>query len=82
MDLATELGIPVVETDIDLYDACVADEAFITSTSFCVCPVSRINHVLIGGGKVPGPITKAIQDAYVKLVDCDWVGQYLRHDRA
>ena len=79
MELAREKGIPVVETDIDLYDACTADEAFITSTSFCVCPVSRINHARIGDGKVPGPITKTIQDAYVKLVNCDWVGQYLRY---
>ena len=80
IDLARQQGIDVVEDDIDLYDAYVADEAFITSTSFCVCPVSRINHAVIGGGAVPGPITKAIQDAYVKLVDCDWIGQYLRHD--
>ena len=78
IDLARQDGVEVLETDIDLYDACVADEAFITSTSFCVCPVSRINHSLIGCGIVPGPVTKRIQDAYVKLVDCDWVGQYLR----
>lgn len=80
IDLARQEGIEVVETDIDLYDAYVADEAFITSTSFCVCPISRINHALIGGGTVPGPVTKRIQDAYVKLVDCDWVAQYLRYD--
>jgi branched-chain amino acid aminotransferase len=80
IDLASKEGIEVVEDDIDLYDVSIADEAFITSTSFCVCPVSRFNHVQIGGGQVPGPITKTIQDAYVKLVDCDWIGQYLRHD--
>ena len=79
IDLARENGIPVEETDIDLYDAYTADESFVTSTSFCVCPVSRINHAVIGGGTVPGPVTRRIMDAYVKLVDCDWVAQYLRH---
>ena len=56
-----------------------ADEVFITSTSFCICPVSSVNGAAIGDGTVPGPVTKQLIDAYVEYVDCDWYGQYLKH---
>lgn len=79
LDLARELGIPAREADLDLYDASTADEIFITSTSLCICPVSQFNGQKVGDGKVPGPVTKRLIDAYVAFVDCDFVGQYLRH---
>lgn len=78
IDLAREMKLDVVEKDLDLYDAFTADEAFITSTSWCACPVGTINGARIGNGTIPGPVTKSLMDAYVKYVDCDWVGQYLR----
>jgi branched-chain amino acid aminotransferase len=78
MELAREAGIEVEEKDIDLFDAVNADEAFITSTSFCICPMRSINGALIAGGKAPGPLTKRLMDAYVRLVGFDWVGQYLK----
>ena len=77
-ELAEKLGIGVAEEDIDLFDAYVADEMFISSTSFCVCPVRSINGASIADGKVPGPVTKRIMDAYCELVGFDWVGQYLK----
>jgi len=79
MELAKKLGIPVAEQDIDLYDAYTAEEAFLTSTSLCLCPVRSINGALIGGGKVPGAVTRRLSDAYVELAGCDFVAQYLRH---
>jgi branched-chain amino acid aminotransferase len=79
MDFAREAGVPVKECDIDLYDAYAADEAFITSTSLCVCPLGEINGVRIGDGTPFGPVTQAIVDAYAAHVDCDFVGQYLAH---
>ncbi len=79
MDFAAAAGIPVKETDIDLYDAYSAQEAFITSTSLCVCPMTEINGVKIGDGKPFGPATKAIVDAYTAHVGCDFVAQYLKH---
>ncbi len=79
MDFAREAGVPVRECDIDLYDAYAADEAFITSTSLCVCPLGEINGVRIGDGTPFGPVTQAIVDAYAAHVDCDFVGQYLAH---
>ena len=79
MDLAREAGMRVEEADLDVFDAVNADEVFITSTSFCICPVSSVNGTAIGDGTVPGPVTKQLIDAYVDYVDCDWYGQYLKH---
>ena len=79
IELAASLGIPCAEQDLDLFDAYTAEEAFITSTSLCLCPVRTINGAALGDGKIPGPITKRLSDAYMKLVGCDFVAQYLRH---
>jgi branched-chain amino acid aminotransferase len=79
IELAREEGLSPEEADIDLYDAYNADELFLTSTSLCICPVSRINGVEIGAkGQVWGPVTKRLADAYRRLVDFDFVGQYLK----
>jgi branched-chain amino acid aminotransferase len=74
----------VVEKDIDLFDAYTADEAFLTSTSLCICPVQSINGAAIGGAathgaaRVPGPVTRQLTDAYRRFVDHDFVAQYLK----
>ncbi|MGQ0675859.1 MAG: aminotransferase class IV [Rhodospirillales bacterium] len=78
IELAQAHGIAVHEADIDLYDAYTADEAFLTSTSLCLCPVRSINGTSFAAAGIPGPVTKRLTDAYRKLVDCDFVGQYLR----
>ena len=74
IEISRELGISIEESDIDLFDAYNADEAFITSTSLCVCPISKINGVDIAPY---GPITRAIIQKYIDLVGCDFVQQYL-----
>ena len=78
IELARAAGIAVNETDIDLYDAYTADEAFLTSTSLCICPVRSINGTGFDKGGLPGKVTKRLTDAYIKLVDCDFVAQHLR----
>ncbi len=78
IELAQELGIETREEDIDLYDAYTADESFVTSTSFCICPVSSINGSQVGDSKiVPGPVTSRLLNAYSGLVGIDIQGQYL-----
>ena len=78
IELAQELGIETREEDIDLYDAYIADESFVTSTSFCICPVSSINGSQVGDSKiVPGPVTSRLLNAYSGLVGIDIQGQYL-----
>ena len=77
IELAQELGVEVREADIDLYDAYTADEAFVTSTSFCICPVSSINGAPIADGGVPGSVTDRLTRAYSGLVGIDVAAQYL-----
>ena len=77
IDLAREAGLSVVEKDLDLYDAYNADEAFLTSTSLCICPVSMVNGARIGAA-VPGPVTRQLTEAYCRFVDFDFVAQYLK----
>ena len=65
--------------DLDLYDAYNAEEVFLTSTSLCICPVTRINGVAIGPqAQVWGPVTQRITKAYERFVGHDFVGQYLK----
>ena len=60
-DLAKELGIPVSEEDLQPYDLYTADEAFFTSTSPCVLPVTKVDRRPIGDGK-PGPAARSLLD--------------------
>ncbi|MGD9802343.1 MAG: aminotransferase class IV [Hyphomicrobiaceae bacterium] len=77
IELARKEGFEVIERDIDLYDAYTADEVFLTSTSLCLCPVSKVNHASIGGGKVPGPVASQLLKAYSDYVGVDIAQQYL-----
>ena len=79
LELAEGLGLSAQEKDVDLFDAYVADEAFLTSTSLCICPVSSINGAVIGGGRTPGPVTQRLISAFSDLVGMDYAAQYLRH---
>ena len=79
LSLASGLDLPVEERDIDLYDAYTADEAFLTSTSLCVCPISSVNGAAIGDGEVPGSVTQRLMSAFSDLAGMDYVEQYLSH---
>ena len=79
MQLCEQLGLIVEEKNIDLFDAYNADEIFITSTSFCICPVQTVNGRRPFDATIPGPVTKSLIDAYIDLVDFDWYQQYLSY---
>jgi branched-chain amino acid aminotransferase len=73
-DLAKELGIPISEEDLQPYDLYTADEAFFTSTSPCVLPVTRVDRRPIGDGK-PGPTVQRLLQAWSETVGVDIVAQ-------
>jgi branched-chain amino acid aminotransferase len=80
MEIARDLHIPLREADIDLYDAYVADEAFITSTSWCLVPVKSVNDKSMALGTW-GPVTRALSEGFKKrLGGFDYVAQYTRHN--
>jgi len=76
IDLAVAEGMVVLEDDLSLYDAYTAEEVMLSSTSLCLCPVRSVNGAPVGDGKVPGPVTRRLLDAYCALVDYDFVEQY------
>jgi hypothetical protein len=41
--------------------------------------VRSLNGRSFGAGRVPGPVTQRLTEAYKELVGCDFVAQYLRH---
>jgi branched-chain amino acid aminotransferase len=74
LDLAKTLGIPAVEEDLQPYDLYTADEAFFTSTSPCVLPVTRVDGRPIGMG-APGPMVHRLLTAWSEAVGVDIVEQ-------
>jgi len=51
-ELASKVGMKVVERNLEPYDVYTADEAFMTGTPFCMLPVTHLNSVPIGSGEV------------------------------
>jgi branched-chain amino acid aminotransferase len=77
LELATELGIPTQVVDFQLYDIYTADEAFFTSTPYCIMPATRINGLDVGDGQV-GTVTQRLLAAWSERVGMDIVGQAMR----
>lgn len=78
MELARSLDMPIIEDDLQPYDLYVADEAFVTTTSFCILPVGRFNGSSVGN-QTPGPITQRLTSAWSELVGMDIIEQAQRY---
>lgn len=76
LELAAQLGISVEVTDFQPYDIYTADEAFFTSTPYCIMPATKFNGLPVGDGTV-GPITKQLLQAWSERVGVDIVAQAL-----
>lgn len=73
LELAAQLGIPAVEGDLTLYDVYSADEAFWTTSSYCLLPCNRVNHLPLR--QTPGPLFTRLIDAWSELVGVDIIAQ-------
>lgn len=69
-ELAQQLGMPCIEKNIETYDVINADEAFMTGTPFCILPVTGLNSVTIGAGKM-GKTTRLLLDTWSSNVGVD-----------
>jgi branched-chain amino acid aminotransferase len=63
IDIATDLGVEIVERDVARAELYLADEVFLTGTAAEVVPVREIDDHPIGRGD-PGPITRELQRVY------------------
>lgn len=74
IELAEELGIPVVESRITRDQVYIADEAFFTGTAAEVLPIRQLDGRMIGAGG-RGPMTEKFQSMYFDQV----VGKRKQH---
>ena len=80
MDLARQMDIPLEQGELQPYDLYNADEAFFSSTSYCVLPVTRVDKRQVADGK-PGPITQQLLAAWSESAGLDIVDQAQRFAR-
>ena len=81
MELAERLGIPVVEEDLQPYDAYTADEAFLTTSSYQILPVRSVDKREVRHG-APGPISQQLLAAWSEMVGVDIVDQALNQAKS
>lgn len=74
LELAAELGIPAREADLTPYDLFNASEVFTCSTAGGALAVREIAGRTIGEGDGPGPVTRALDEAYWRKRESGWHG--------
>src|SRR5499425_1696297 len=67
LQIARDLGIPVIEQGIPRAMLYISDEAFFTGTAAEVTPIRSVDKISVGKG-VTGPITKAIQKEFYAVI--------------
>lgn len=67
IQLAQDLGYPVLEQQIPREMLYIADEAFFTGTAAEITPIRSIDAQPVGSGS-RGPITKALQDEFFGIL--------------
>lgn len=75
-ELASQLGFNWAEKDLQPYDVVNADEAWLTTTPYCMAPCTKINGMPIGNGG-RGPIFDAVLRAWSERVGMDIEEQIL-----
>ncbi|MYJ76765.1 MAG: branched-chain amino acid aminotransferase [Caldilineaceae bacterium SB0670_bin_27] len=78
LELAEVVGIPTQVTDFQPYDIYTADEAFFTSTPYCIMPATKFNGLPVGDGEV-GPVALQLLQAWSDLVGLDIIAQAQGH---
>jgi branched-chain amino acid aminotransferase len=68
LQLARELGIPIVETIVPRELLYIADEVFFTGTAAEVTPIRSIDRITIGDGR-RGPVTEQLQRAFFSVIE-------------
>src|SRR5229473_3753368 len=68
MKLASDLGIPLVETLVPREMLYIADEVFLSGTAAEITPVRSIDRIAVGKGK-RGPVTEALQREFFAIVE-------------
>jgi branched-chain amino acid aminotransferase len=70
LQIARDLGVPVVEQGIPRELLYIADEAFFTGTAAEITPIRSVDKISVGKG-VTGPITRSIQKEFYAVIGGD-----------
>ena len=65
--LALEMGYALSEQNISRELLYIADEVFFTGTAAEITPIRSVDRIVVGKGK-PGPVTLALQDRFLQIV--------------
>lgn len=79
-ELAGKLGLRWQEAQLQPYDVVNADEAWLTTTPYCLAPATKINGIPIGDGK-PGPQCARMLAAWSECVGVDIRAQIMESPR-
>lgn len=69
IELSKANDVPVYERDFSLTDVYSADESFVTGTFGGLTPVTEVDGRIIGGGTVPGPMTRRLTDLLREAIE-------------
>ncbi len=73
-------GIALSETDIQPYDVYTADEAFFTSTPYCIMPATRFNGLPV---VIHSSLSGSANEDHVRSVGADgYVAKFVAEDLA
>lgn len=67
LELCNKLNIPVSETAILEWELPQIEEVFVTSTTWEIMPIIKINQLTVGSGK-PGVITRRLQEEFREYI--------------
>jgi branched-chain amino acid aminotransferase len=68
IQLAQDLGIPVVETLVPREALYIADEVFFTGTAAEITPIRSVDRVKVGSGH-RGPVAERLQKEFFAILD-------------
>ena len=70
IEIAQDLGYPLLETDLGLFDLYTADEVFVTGTAAEIAPITTVDGRPVGDGSV-GTITKELMQKFEELTQTE-----------
>lgn len=76
-ELGAELGLGWAEKDFQVYDVVNADEAWLTTTPYCMAPCTSINSIPIGNGEI-GPWFHKLIEAWSQRAGLDIIAQIVQ----
>jgi len=67
LQIARDLGIPIIEQQIPRESLYIADEVFFTGTAAEITPIRSVDKINVANGKI-GKVTQAIQQEFFAIV--------------